>query len=736
MIKNLKQNFTAIIIGLLITALLGWVNITKSPFVHDLIENINFFVADKILIKNLKKLPPISKETVAVVAIDDKSLEKEGRWPWNRKKIATLLEDLQQMGATVVAFDVMFSEPEQNPVIMVLDNIPTTSSNEINQLKQLEPQFDYDKYFKNIIAKGETVLGYTFNPLNSQTQGVLPAALEITYDSIFQTIPQMQGFIANTKQITGTTQSGGFLNASPDQNGILHQSQLILRYQDKLYPSLALAAVQKYLLTDSIELVKSKYDNEERLEGIKLDKLFIPTDEEGKMWIPFREGSYAFPFFSATDILNHQVKKEDIEDKLIFIGVTATALGDLHPTPLDPVYPGTEVHASIAGSIIDKYLPEKPVWAPGLEFVLVILLGGVSAFIFPFLTTPILLIIMFAASIFWFLGSELAWVKYAEMLTMIFPLICVLTIALMNMVNSYLVTNRQRKEIKSAFGQYVPKEHIEDILNTSMDRLLNGESKEISVLFSDIRGFTTMSEKLSPTELKQQLNTYLTEMTKVIFDNDGTIDKYVGDMIMAFWNAPLTEEKHAQKAIISGLEMHEQLKKINEVFKKSNLPPIGIGVGINTTTCNIGDMGSEYRRAYTAIGDGVNLASRLEALCRLYDVDIIVGDVSYQQTKDNFCYMQLDKVEVKGKNLPENIYTPINFINKQTPELIELIDKHHSALHDYFKQNWGQAKKEFSELLHDSPYKAICNLFLERIEIFEKNPPEKDWDGSYKLLSK
>lgn len=736
MFSFLRKNFIIILIGILITFFLSWVNISQSEFVHEAINKVNYFIADNILLKNLSKLPPISKGNISIIAIDDKSLKEQGRWPWSRKKMATLLSQLQGMGATVVALDVIFSEPEQNPIDTILDNVKNPNANQVSWLNQIKPKLDNDQIFSDIIAKNETILGFTFNPVNPQTQGNLPKPLDIPYDNIFNTIPEMQGYLASTPKLSKASQYGGFLNSDPDENGILRQSSLILRYNDKLYPSLALAAIKQYLLIDSIELVKEPYGDSERLEGIKLDELIIPTDAMGRVWIPYREGAYAYPFFSATDILNNKIDKKEIADRLIFIGVTATGLGDLHPTPLDPAYPGVEVHASIAGSIIDKYLPQKPVWDTGLELVLIILCGVIGAFLFPILNTPILLLLIFASTLIWYFLSEYIWIHDSDMLTMIFPLISIISIALINMVNSYLIANRQKKEIKSAFGQYVPKEHIENILSSSMDKLLNGESKEISVLFSDIRGFTTMSEKLSPSELKEQLNTYLTNMTKVIFDNQGTIDKYVGDMIMAFWNAPLTQEKHAQKAIVSALGMHEQLNKLNKYFTENELPTIGIGVGINTTTCNIGDMGSEYRRAYTAIGDGVNLASRLEALCRLYNMDIIVGDITYQQTKDDFAYLHLDKVEVKGKNVPENIYAPITDIENQSTELKQLIEKHQQALNHYFSQNWKQAKEEFTSLLETSPYKTLCKLFITRIETFEKNPPEKDWNGSYKLTSK
>ena len=513
--------------------------------------------------------------------------------------------------------------------------------------------------FFNTIAKGDTLLGFSFHPTNPSTEGVLPQALEVNDAHLYQTIPEMQGYIASTDKLSKASKLGGFLNAEPDSHGVLRQSQLVLRYQDKIYPSLSLAAVKAYLLSDSLHLVTEQYGDTALLEGIELDKNVIPTDETGKIWVPFREGAYAFPFYSATDILKHQIKDEDVAGRLIFIGVTATALGDLHPTPLAPSYPGVEVHASIASGIIDKYLPSRPIWSHGLEFILIILCGVVASLSFPFLNAFILMMVMLCSGLIWYFLTEYMWIKHALMLTMLFPLLTILMIALMNMVNSYLLASRQKKEIKDAFGQYVPKQHIENILKSSSEELLSGDSKEVSVLFSDIRGFTTMSEKLSAVELKQQLNEYLTEMTQVIFNHDGTIDKYVGDMIMAFWNAPLVDAEHAKKAVLSGLHMQKKLESLNQFFMQKGLPTIGIGVGINTTVCNIGDMGSKFRRAYTAIGDGVNLASRLEALCRRYNVGVIVGDNTYQNTKDDFLYLHLDRVKVKGKLQGENIYCPL-----------------------------------------------------------------------------
>ena len=740
--KILKKNGLAFLIGLIFVALMSWIYISSNSTTTALVNGINNSVYDHLLRVHLDKLPPIKQNNIAIVAIDDASIAEQGRWPWSREKIALLVSKLHQMQAAVIAFDIIFSESERNimdQALKGLDKTPASQNNSLQTtLKQLIPYYNFDEVFAQSLNQGDFVLGMVFDEQNDSALGDLPAPLvKLTQEQANSlSIPRMDGYLSNIPVLQNAAHQAGFLNAAPDDDGTLRQTNLLMSYHNGVYPSLALEATRLYLLSDKIQLITSNYGNDSVLEGIQLDQTIIPTDETGSILIPFRVGAYAYPYISATDILENRIKPQDIASKIIFIGATATGLGDLKPSAITNNYPGVEVHASVASAILDNYFPSKPVWGRGLEFLLIVGLGLIGAVLFPFLNALLLSIIALLSILGWLYATTWLWVHQHLVLTLLFPLITVLFLVFMNMVNSYLAASKQRKEIKSVFGQYVTQQHIDTILKSSNESLLEGESKELTVLFSDIRGFTTMSEKLTAVQLKMQLNEYLSAMTGVIFDLDGTIDKYVGDMIMAFWNAPISDSQHAKKAILAALEMQRTLKEVNQLFLAKNLPDINIGIGVNTGMINVGDMGSKYRRAYTAIGDSVNLASRLEGMCRPYEVDILVGEDTYKITKEDFLFLYIDKVKVKGKTQGVDIYLPLGLSTDVSSEQVEEVRAHGIAITHYFKQEWEQAQSLFAELHEKFPSRYLYGVYLERVRAYKETSPGVDWDGAYVALSK
>ncbi len=726
--KGFLKNRLAIALGLLFVVLMAWSYFSKIPAIDNLVTRFNNSVYDLLLQANLKKLPPIKSNEIGVIAIDDTSIAEQGRWPWDRKKMTQLVAKLQEMGASVIAFDIMFSESENNLITQALkevDSSPQKLPTDIHSaMTQLIPSFDYDSKFGDTLKQGDHVLGFVLNPSEATSSGMLPEPISENRQTF--KIPEMQSYMGNIPVLQNAAKY-----AIPDADGTLRHAALILALKGKVYPSLSLEATRLFLLSNQVTLVTSDEPKPGTLKGVQLDNLLIPTNEYGEVLIPFRGEAYTFPFFSATDILENRINKSEIESKILFIGATATGLGDLKPTAVANNYPGVEVHASIASAILDHYFPTIPAWGKKVEFSLILVLGIISAIIFPFLTAPWLALIAITAVGVWILVSTWLWVSYSILISLLFPLLTVFLLAFINMVNSYLVSSNQRKEIKSIFGQYVPQNHVDSILKSSNEALLEGENKELTVLFSDICGFTTMSEKLTAPQLKTQLNTYLTAMTGVIFELGGTIDKYVGDMIMAFWNAPIVENEHAKKAVLAGLKMQRELKELNQTFIDQNLPDINIGVGINTGMMNVGDMGSKYRRAYTAIGDAVNLASRLEGMCRQYHVEIIVGPDTYEQTKNDFVYIHLDKVRVKGKHQGVDIYMPVGLTKDVGAQELEEIKIFNSALSQYFKQQWKEAEILFNKLTTAYPSKSLYSVYPIRIQHFQKHPPAKDWDGTY-----
>ncbi len=725
--KILIKNTPAILLGIVLSSGIGWFYFSGA----NASVALNNMIYDILLRSNMNRLPPVHKERLAIVTIDDSSIKSLGRWPWSRKTIAQLVSNLQGLGAAVVAYDIVFSEPERNVVQEVISELPANNNVLKQSLESIIPNYDYDQLFAKTLAHGSNLLAYVFNPNNPDTTGALPEPLPVNNVIDLDDIPTMQGYLSNLDLFEKSSPAGGFINSAPDIDGVLREASLIFKYKNKLYPSIALAATMNYLHTAKVELITESDHGKTLLKGLKLDKLEIPVTKFGRILIPYRAEPYSYNYFSAADVLSNSVSKEYIEGRLIFIGASATGLGDLQSTPISAAFPGTEINASIASAMIDKYFPMKLVHGVQLQFGLIMFLGIICSFIFPFCSATILGSVFISSSILWFIIVKYLWVAHSIVITLFFPLATILALAFMNMVNSYLLTSKQKKEIKSAFGQYVPQQHIDSILQMSSDTLLNGDTRELTILFSDIKGFTTLSEQLTAVELKAQLNEYLTAMTKIIFEHDGTIDKYVGDMIMAFWNAPLPEDQHAYKAVLTGMNMQSQLKPLNDNFKEKGLPHVGIGVGINTGEVNIGDMGSTYRKAYSAIGDEVNLASRLEGMCRLYNVDVIVGEHTYAATKDKFAYLHLDKVMVKGKNKAVDIYSPIAKTEEATANIEKEIAAHHQALENYFHQRWDQAEKQFQAMQKKYPDRLLYPLFLNRVNEYKVNPPAADWDGSF-----
>jgi adenylate cyclase len=510
--KKLLKNAWDIILGFIVVGFISWIYITNVGPIERVVTEINNTFYDQMLRATLQKLPPIKQSNIAIIAIDDKSIAEQGRWPWSRKKIAQLINQLKSLEAGVIAFDIVFSEPERNIInetLAQINELPKETRPTLQPgFEKLAPIFEYDARFSEALKEGEHILGFVLTAQNETAAGVLPEPLlRFTPEETQATdLPKMQSSLGNIPVLQEAAVHGGFLNSDPDSDGTLRYAFLLLVYQNGVYPSLALEATRNFLLADGIQLVTPSYGDREVLEGIKIDQFVIPTDEMGRMLIPFRGQAYTFPYFSATDILEHRVPASEISGKLLFIGASATGLGDLQPAAVEGNYPGVEIHATIASAILDQYFPSKPAWGRGLEFILILLLGVIAAVVFPFLSAFWLAVISVISIGAWIGITTWLWITKAILFTLIFPLFTILILAFINMVHSYLTASRQRKEIKSIFGQYVPQQHIDTILKSSAESLMSGDSRELSVLFSDIRGFTTMSEKLTASELKAQLS--------------------------------------------------------------------------------------------------------------------------------------------------------------------------------------------------------------------------------------
>jgi adenylate cyclase len=406
-------------------------------------------------------------------------------------------------------------------------------------------------------------------------------------------------------------------------------------------------------------------------------------------------------------------------------------MGDLKSTPVAPVYPGVEVHATIVDGILNNRIYYHPSWALRMTFWLTVGIGGIISVLWIALSVRELVLgTVFLTALLFFLNQYL-WSTYHYVLSFLIPILLIWLVFLMNLGHGYWRESRKKSQLKSMFGQYVPPQHVEKMLTDPSVYDLEGESREMTVLFADIRNFTSITEKMTAAELKRILNDYLTPMTKIIFDHDGTIDKYVGDMIMAFWGAPLEDPDHATKAIRAALAMQKELKHRGEFkLKSGETIQINIGIGLNTGIMNVGDMGSSYRRAYTVLGDAVNLGSRLEASSKFYGAKILVGEKT-REGQTEFLFRLADKVRVKGKIEAIQAYEPLCFMSEASPELITNITRYHEGIELYYRQQWDEAEKIMEDLSRIYPPIKIYKIYLERIRSFRQSPPGSDWDGVF-----
>lgn len=727
-----------IFLGILFVILAVWLLITPSRVVRSFIDRLDALGYDlQLRTRVLTEHSPPSN-SIAIIDIDDKSLNAEGRWPWPRDKLATLIDHLQKEGATVIAFDMFFSEKEPN----IAENLFT----QLNKTKMLNtafatllkkniPAFDADSIFAKSIADSPTVLAISFLP-RPHTQNQLPAPLlRLTPDLQHQlNIVQAQGYISNIPLLQNAAKTSGFINIFPDSDGIIRRAPLLIDYQSNVYPALALQAVLSFF-GGTIKLMTPSYGQQQQLEGIALGATIIPTDAKGQVLIPFIGKSYTFPYFSATDVLHGHLPQDALLGKIVFIGTSATGEGDLKATAIQNPFPGVEIQATIANGILEHNFSYKPAWTFGANVFFTIFFGLIAAFLFPYLgprTLAAIILILPPGLLF---INNWIWERSGLILSFLMPAMLILVSAIFNIIYGYLFETRRRERLKEMFGQYVPEEHIDEMLHTTSDYALHGEDREMTVLFADIRNFTSISEKLSAAELVEVLNTFFTPMTEIIFKHRGTIDKYIGDMIMAFWGAPLKDKHHARHALQSAIEMDAKLKDLRQQFAQHQWPDIKIGIGINSGMMSVGDMGSRFRRNYTVLGDAVNLAARIESLTKFYGVDILVTEAT-QRHQTKFVFRQLDRVKVKGKETGIEIYELICARTALTDELTQELEIFHQALADYFSQRWNEAETRMNTLHEKHPHKKIYRIYLDRIHEFKQTPPASDWDGIFVHTSK
>ncbi len=727
------------LLGIVTTLLFAWSQFTELPLLHSLQQRAEFLAYDLRLNASLPQNQPPDPRIV-IVDVDEKSLGLEGRWPWPRDKMADLTDRLFEAGAVVVGYDIFFSEPERNKAEAVLKELQSSNLSDAPLIKTIEalvPKFDNDQRLAASLADRDVTLGYLFHAEPTQPVGILPEPLL----SLDQTqahrsgIKAMPNYTASLPLLQQNAFSSGFVTTWPDPDGIIRRTPMLIRHGNDIYGSLSLNLAKLYLFLDEVQVNTVPIGETDAVESIVLGGTTIPTDGQGFALVPYKGAAGNFPYLSATDVLNGQFDETVLEGAIVLIGATAVGIADLVATPVKNIYPGVEVHANMLRSILDNDFPTTPPWADGANLVITLSIGLLLALLLPHLAPPTLLILSLAtaASLVW--SNFWLWQEKGIALALAWPLILIIALAAVVVSYGFLSENRKRAQLKGMFGQYVPPQLVDVMSQTSESFGFEGESREMTVLFADIRGFTTLSEKLSPAELRTLLNRYFTHMTEIIFDHQGTIDKYVGDMIMAFWGAPLHDPDHAKHAIQAAMQMLEKTAELKPILLAEGYPEVDIGIGLNTGLMNVGDMGSSYRRAYTVLGDNVNLGSRIEGLTKFYGAGLVVSETT-MAGQDGVVFRRLDLVKVKGKTEAVKVFEPLCTQEQVTAELLEELQRHEAGLEAYYRQAWDEAKGIFTPLNQQQPETRVYSLYLERIAELRQRNPGPDWDGVYERREK
>jgi len=675
---------------------------------------------------------------VVIVDIDETSLAELGHWPWSRDQLATIVEQLTAQGAVIIAFDVLFAEA-QNQIQQQLQRYQASLSSEKKQqqaalFESLETALDSDSRFAKVVADNEVVLSSIFNRGEfKKWQLDHPLPVPPAQRAFMHDMPIMKGHVSNIPQLQSAANYTGFINAYPDADGVMRRARLLQPYQGLLYPSLSLASSMAFLLPDEVVFNQDYIGKSPVLRSIQLFNQEIPVDGNANLLIPFIGPAYSFPYVSASKVLVGTNDQSLVEGKIILIGSTAAALSDFRATPTNALYPGVEVHANVISGIINDQLFTKPEWSHGINFLIIVISGLMLALILPRLSPLRQLLLATSLVALVIAVDQWLWVSSQFAIDTVVPVMNLVLIGTFNMAYGFVINSRDKQHLKSMFGQYVPPQLVEQMSQKPGQFSMAGDRREMSVLFADIRSFTSISEGLTAVELKDWLNDYFTPITEIIFKNQGTIDKYVGDMVMAFWGAPLSDHDHAYHATMGALAMLRKTDELREDFIATGRPEVHIGVGISSGEMNVGNMGSVYRRSYTVLGDRVNLGSRLEGLTKFYGVQLIVSDKTKDDIGERMRFRHLDRVQVKGKVEPIDIYEPSEPSNPaENPE--EKNDYQH-ALDLYLTGEFDSALDAFHRLQSTYTERKIYDIYTERCEELIKEPPA-EWQGVFVHTSK
>jgi adenylate cyclase len=732
----MKQNIVRIVLGLVIT--LFFIGHAARYYEVPIITQLDNIIYDARL---QLTMPRGVDERIVILDIDEKSLQEVARWPWPRDIMAELIEKLfGEYEVAIVAFDVVFAEADYSSGIRVLDQLAQGTLKDVPDFLQsyrgLRSSLDNDGRFAQAIRGKPVVLGYY---LNSDQDAKRIAAIPdpVLPKGTFQgrNIPftSWVGYGGNLEQFLTNAASAGHFNPITDSDGVVRRVPMIAELDGAYYEALSLAVVRTILGFPKVEpgyapdrFLQRGYTG---LEWLQVGPLAIPVDETASALIPYRGHKFSFAYVSLADVLAARVPLERLKGKIALVGTTAPGLLDLRSTPVDNVFPGVEVHANLIAGMLDRKIKLKPPYMLGAEVVL-LLVGGVTlALLIPTLA-PLWATLATLAGMLVIAGLNVAiWTEADMVLPLAASLLMTLSLYTVNMAYGYFVEARSKRQFTELFGQYVPPELVDRMARDPRKYNMEPRAAELTILFSDVRGFTSISEALKPEELREYINAYLTAMSGIIRSRHrGTLDKYIGDAIMAFWGAPVDDAQHARNGVLAALDMQKERRILNEKFAARGWPTLKIGVGVNSGNVRVGDMGSQVRRAYTVIGDPVNVASRLEGRTKYYGVGILVGEPTRAAVRD-VVFREVDRIKVKGKDEAVTIYEPLGPEGEIERAALDELKIWNQTLRAYRAQHWDQVEVSLLNLQRMNPECELYALYAERVTQLRRASPPAGWDG-------
>ncbi|WP_455756984.1 CHASE2 domain-containing protein [Sulfurimonas sp.] len=681
--------------------------------------------------------PEKASDQVVIIDIDEKSIKELGQWPWERDKFAQILTNLTNNGAGIIGLDIVFAEADKTS--------PSKFAKKWDMDYKNLP--DYDLMLSQTVAQTPTILGYVFDFAENDNKNDAPQIPAIFIEKnkkATEYLPLAKGVLTNIEIIQDSGYSSGYMNNIPDETGIIRSVPLMIKYDDVIYPSLAF---EMFRIASNANKVITSY-SDAGIEYVSMAKKNINSDRFGRVHINFRGPFKSYQYISAVDVYNNVDIRKDIEGKFVLIGTSAYGLMDLRSTPMDSVIAGVEIHANLIDNLLNEDMLIKPSWSEIVDLFMIFIIVSLSMFVYSRLSiVPLLVSFLSTLVLILYANYYLLFTQFV-IVNSIFPIIAIFLSLTGVLGVNFMFEFRQKEMVKGKFASKVSASVMEDILKHPESNALEGAEREITVFFSDVRNFTNISEAMGNAKaLIKFMNEIMEPMTEIIIDEKGTVDKYIGDAIMAYWNAPLDVDNHADRAVRASLKQLHALQALNvklrselefenvtKMADKNNVAIVDIGIGLNSGVAIVGEMGSTKRSDYTVIGDPINLGARLESLCKYYNSRLNISNFTKEKLTGDYIYRFLDLVTVKGKAEPIEIWQihdfdrdgeePLFYSSRE--ELKKELEYYNKAIELYKSANFKDALKIFKDInsWENKSNLKIYDIYIERCEHYIEVPPE------------